>query len=180
MTYAPNGDLRDRIREQRENQKYFPENVILRWFAQVVSAVAYLHSSGLVHRDIKPANVFLDENDSALLGDFGIACPIGSTRKNRDRITVGTPMYMAPEIIDGDDGDDKADIWSLGCLLYEMMQLKAPFSSSSLSKLLHYILKNKYRKVYSETYSSELIGTCLLKLRKLSLFACLNYFLCFF
>ncbi len=161
MAHAPNGDLSERIASYRDKQKPIPETTVLSWFAQAVAAVSYLHMSGLVHRDIKTSNLLLDANDNVLLCDFGIACRVGEPRKNHKSVTVGTPMYMAPEIVEGSNGDEKADIWSLGCVLYELLMLTPAFSSKSMTKMLHHILHCKYNTAYPSLYSAEIIGACL-------------------
>ena len=100
--------------------------------SQVANALDAAHASGLVHRDVKPSNVLLDANEHAYLADFGLTRqfddpggPVG------EGSSVGTPAYIAPEQIEGGPLDGRADVYSLGCLLYECLTGEAPFARGS-------------------------------------------------
>ena len=100
--------------------------------SQVANALDAAHAKGLVHRDVKPSNVLLDANEHVYLADFGLTRrldeqggPAGESR------SVGTPAYLAPEQIDGESVDGRADVYSLGCLLYECLTGEAPFARGS-------------------------------------------------
>lgn len=102
---------------------------------QVVCALEYAHSqgeNGIIHRDIKPANIFIDDNGHVKLTDYGIAKP------PMDVVTMvmGTPKYLAPEIIKGDPFDGRADIYSVGIMAFNMLTGAPPFSAKSLNELL--------------------------------------------
>ncbi len=165
MAYAEGGDLCELIKEHNLRGAHFTESQVLTWFAQIVSAISYLHSFGIMHRDLKTANVFFGSSEQILLGDFGIACAVGPLAERQSRSTpVGTPMYMAPEIVKGRTYDQKADIWALGCILFELMQLFPAFTASSLSTLLHRIQRGRFNKNFPPHFSQELIGMFLQKL----------------
>jgi len=102
---------------------------------QVVCALEYAHSQGdkgIIHRDIKPANIFIDDKGQVKLTDYGIAKP------PMDVVTMvlGTPKYLAPEIIKGDPFDGRADIYSVGIMAFTMLTGSPPFSAKSLNELL--------------------------------------------
>jgi serine/threonine protein kinase len=95
---------------------------------QILEAIGYAHERGVIHRDLKPHNMMLDRNGRLLIMDFGIAAAVKETytRMTGQAIT-GTVVYMAPEYIRGGDPDKRADIYSLGCIFYEMLSGKPPF-----------------------------------------------------
>jgi TolB-like protein/Tfp pilus assembly protein PilF/tRNA A-37 threonylcarbamoyl transferase component Bud32 len=139
MPFVDGLSLRERL--EREKRLALPEVIgILR---DVARALAYAHEHGVVHRDIKPENVLLS-GDAAVVTDFGIAKAISSARlgqspeaKAEGTVTqigtsVGTPAYMAPEQISADPAiDHRADIYSFGCLAYELISGKPPFGGST-------------------------------------------------
>ena len=105
--------------------------VAARIFGQVLSALDKVHASGIVHRDIKPANVLIDEDQRAILMDFGLAKPPHDHSVTTEAILIGTPEYMAPELAEGADADYRSDIYALGILLFEMLAGTVPFRAGS-------------------------------------------------
>ncbi|KAI8435150.1 hypothetical protein MSG28_003525 [Choristoneura fumiferana] len=104
----------------------------------LVSALYYLHSHRVLHRDLKPQNVLLDNNGSAKLCDFGLARIMTNSTHILTSIK-GTPLYMAPELIDEKPYDHQADLWSLGCIVYELMAGQPPFCTMSILQLVRMI-----------------------------------------
>uniref|UniRef100_A0A2M4AE33 non-specific serine/threonine protein kinase n=1 Tax=Anopheles triannulatus TaxID=58253 RepID=A0A2M4AE33_9DIPT len=104
----------------------------------LVSAMYYLHSHRILHRDLKPQNILLDRNMCAKLCDFGFArnMTIGTHVLTSIK---GTPLYMAPELLEAKPYDHHADLWSLGCIIYEMLAGEPPFSSTSMIHLVRLI-----------------------------------------
>jgi len=93
---------------------------------QVCAGLAYAHARKVIHRDIKPANIFVTKDRTAKLGDFGLARVMHRTKIQRTEIR-GTPLYMAPEQIKGEDVDHRADLYAIGCMFYELVCGEPPF-----------------------------------------------------
>ena len=126
MPYVEGESLRDRLMAAGR----LPIDEAIRITDQVASALAYAHGRGIVHRDIKPENILLT-GDRAVVADFGIARALaraGDDRLTRTGATVGTCAYMSPEQARGEDGlDGRGDVYSLGCVLYEMVLGRPPY-----------------------------------------------------
>ncbi|MEP7324596.1 MAG: protein kinase, partial [Gemmatimonadota bacterium] len=127
MPYVEGESLRDRL----TRQKQLPIDEALSITREVADALGYAHSRGVVHRDIKPENILL-ESGHAVVADFGIARAVsaaGGERITQTGMSVGTPIYMSPEQAAGDpDLDGRSDLYSLGCVLYEMLGGQPPFT----------------------------------------------------
>jgi serine/threonine protein kinase/class 3 adenylate cyclase/sugar lactone lactonase YvrE len=105
---------------------------IKRILSQVTAALVYAHSRNIVHRDLKPDNIMVLDGDAVKVTDFGIARVLGTaaTLNTATGMTVGTPLYMAPEQIEGREVDGRADIYALGAVLYQMVTGKPPFEGA--------------------------------------------------
>jgi serine/threonine-protein kinase len=130
MPYVGGVSLRERIR--REGQIPLEEAITISH--EVARALHYAHQHNVVHRDIKPENILLHDNH-ALVADFGVARAItmaGGEPITETGVTIGTPTYMSPEQVSGDAQiDGRTDIYSLGCLLYEMLAGEPPFQATT-------------------------------------------------
>ena len=99
---------------------------------QIASALQVSHNAGITHRDIKPANVLLNDSGEVKLTDFGIASAETLDSMTSENTTVGTPLYMSPEQIQGSDAiAGRSDLYSLGCLLYEVLTGSTPFQGKT-------------------------------------------------
>ncbi|CAH2224973.1 serine threonine- kinase Nek5 isoform X1 [Pelobates cultripes] len=155
MEYCDGGDLMHRINRQR--RVLFDEDQILSWFVQISLGLKHIHDRKVLHRDIKAQNIFLSSNGTvAKLGDFGIARVLNNTMELA-RTRVGTPYYLSPEICDNLPYNNKTDIWSLGCVLYELCALKHPFEAQSLHQLVIKICRGRFEPISSK-YSYDLRG----------------------
>ena len=122
MEYAAGGDLYNRIIERRSKRLPFRKYKIKEWFSGVLLAMDFLHKNKIYHRDMKTANVLIvAEGDQEVLKicDFGLSKQNEETSKAANT-KVGTRQYMSPEVLRGQEYKKDADIWSLGCVLFEM------------------------------------------------------------
>jgi NIMA (never in mitosis gene a)-related kinase len=115
----------------------------LKWFVQLSLALTHIHSQKILHRDLKTSNLFLTGEGSLMIGDFGISKVLESTQEFA-KTSLGTPFYLSPEVCMGQRYDYKSDIWTLGCILYEMLTLHRPFEADSLSAVVNLILYKDY------------------------------------
>lgn len=154
MEYANWGNLFSLLRNHREQKKYIEEKAILKYFAQICLGLKEIHSKKIVHRDIKSLNIFLDDKDTIKIGDFGSSRMIQDSLQNMDTL-IGTVFYMAPEVIKNNYGL-KADIWSLGVLLYELWALKFPVIGGSIHEIMLNIWKMKKMDSIPSHFSQEI------------------------
>mmetsp|Transcript_98921 Transcript_98921/g.176248 ORF Transcript_98921/g.176248 Transcript_98921/m.176248 type:complete len:493 (+) Transcript_98921:52-1530(+) len=140
MDYCEGGDLADRIKKMRQTGKVFPQDQVLRWFTQSILALKYIHDMHILHRDLKSGNFFISKSGNIKMGDFGIAKVLECTAACA-QTQIGTPYYLSPEICQGKPYAWSSDIWSMGCILYEMCARKVPFDAPDLKSLIHRITK---------------------------------------
>ncbi|KIY99533.1 hypothetical protein MNEG_8429 [Monoraphidium neglectum] len=114
---------------------YFQESEVMDLFLQVAGALQYIHSRRILHRDLKTQNILLAEEGAVMLADFGISKVLQQAESYATTM-VGTPLVMAPEVCTSRPYTFKSDIWSLGCVLYEMATLKSAFSADCFLSLV--------------------------------------------
>ena len=132
MPYVDGESLRGRLEREPQHQLSLAEAI--RVAREIAVALAYLHDAGFVHRDVKPENVLLTARGEVLLADYGIAHAITAAAGEpvtSTGIAIGTPQYMSPEQGGADVVDGRSDIYSLGCVLYEMLMGEPPFTGST-------------------------------------------------
>lgn len=131
MEFCPGSNLRAIMR-----QSQLPVREVVQISQQLASALAYAHAQEVIHRDIKPANVLFDKRGKVKLTDFGIAAALDEARITRAQEVIGTPEYMSPEQARGLELDGRADLYSLGVVMYEMLTGRTPYAESSGTVIL--------------------------------------------
>jgi serine/threonine protein kinase len=116
------------IQKHKANSTQIPDGKLKSWSVQILDGLDFVHSKGVIHYDIKPQNILLDELERIKLGDLGLARNLKSMSSKPS--FIGTIPYMSPEVIKEEGANFKTDIWSFGCVLYEMITLKALFANS--------------------------------------------------
>lgn len=124
------------------SRRVIPLQICLQTMIQVLDALAYAHKEGVVHRDIKPANIMIDSHSNRIyLADFGIASSLLTEEISSD-VILGTPLYISPEQAWGKSIDNRADIYSAGIVLFELILGKLPLSARSLDEIIKIKLYN--------------------------------------
>ena len=131
---------------------------IRRFLIQLCGAVKYLHHRNIVHRDLKTGNILLDRGMNIKIADFGLAAVLVSAKDVGIRRTTmcGTPNYLAPEILEKHGHNDKADLWSIGIIVYTLAVGKAPFHSSSKEEIYKKALAMKYEWPDVATHKNDI------------------------
>ena len=166
--YCAGGDVHQRLRETKARHRrgvvtkgYYPavsgdtqktlpsgltESRAVDWFTEILLGMKHVHDRKVLHRDLKTQNVFLTADGRCRLGDFGVSKVLSGTH-NLASTAVGTPYYLSPEICENKRYDHKSDVWSLGCVLYELCAGAHPFDAASLKLLVAKITKGAYAPV---------------------------------
>jgi len=137
MEYLEGQTLEQMIKKQVQ----FSYKIVATIMSQICQALEYAHEQGIVHRDIKPANIMVLPDYTAKVMDFGIA-RVDSSSMTKTGIAMGTPNYIAPELLQGKDVDRRCDIFSIGVVLYEMLTGRRPFRGESLTALIYSIIND--------------------------------------
>ena len=152
MEFADRGDLYQQIEAHKKTAKFFEEIDIWRIFIQLVKGLKALHDLKILHRDMKSANVFLFSNGCAKLGDLNVS---KVARRGLGYTQTGTPYYASPEVWKDKPYDHKSDVWSLGCVLYEMITLRPPFRAKDMEGLFNKVCKGQFSRI-PERFSDDL------------------------
>ena len=152
MEYADDGDLRSKISKISQEHLSFEETTIWNVLIQTLEGLKYLHKNNIIHRDLKSANIFLTKSGLIKIGDLNVSTIL---KKGVANTQTGTPYYASPEIWNDKPYNSKCDIWSLGCIIYEMATLHVPFRGTSLHQLFCKIMKGKYLQIPNR-YSNDL------------------------
>jgi guanine nucleotide-binding protein G(i) subunit alpha len=158
MEYCKGGDMRTYLNAKKKEKVVIQELIIVRWLQQIVDALAFVHSQGLIHRDLKPENIFFQDvqHECVMLGDFGLSVIIQDRLSNffqsKNSEAAGSPIYSAPEQMQGIIYDFKVDIWALGCIILEIMTLE-----TCDLKLLSEKQRQEKLGACNKLYSDELV-----------------------
>ncbi|XP_078596952.1 uncharacterized protein LOC144873453 isoform X4 [Branchiostoma floridae x Branchiostoma japonicum] len=158
MNYCDGGDLFTRLKGQ--SGRPLEEPVLVEWFVQIAMAIQYLHNHNIIHRNLTTRNIFLTLRYRLLkVGDIGLPAVVDGTRSMAEKQkAMGLPCYMSPESLAGRRHTNEADVWALGCCLYEMASLKHafPFYDKDINNLALKIVKGKMGPLYN-SYSRDLV-----------------------
>jgi serine/threonine-protein kinase len=141
MEYLEGETLEDMIKRKTK----FNYRIIAQIIVQICSALDYAHQRGIVHRDIKPANIMITKDYSAKVMDYGIA-RLDTSSMTKTGMAMGTPNYISPEQIQGKLVDHRADLFSLGVVMYEMLLGRRPFKGENITSLMHAIIHHEPEK----------------------------------
>ncbi|KAJ7985422.1 hypothetical protein DPEC_G00351880 [Dallia pectoralis] len=155
--------LADHFDSLKEKGQQFTEERLWNIFIQMCLALRYLHKEKrIVHRDLTPNNIMLGDRDKVTIADFGLA----KQKQEDSKLTsvVGTILYSCPEIVKCEPYGEKADVWAVGCILYQMATLQPPFYSSNMLSLVTKIVEAAYEPVPGDLFServTDIIQWCL-------------------
>ena len=143
MDYVEGQTLAEYMNTNTRVGKFLNANELVQLFAAISRAIDYAHKHGMIHRDIKPANILLDKRNTTqnpmgepVLSDFGIAKLLGVSGGTIQGTWLGTPMYAAPEQINGQPGDERSDLYALGVILYELCTGIKPFNGDTITAVI--------------------------------------------
>ena len=153
LEFADGGDLMQKVDNHKKRGTTFPERQVWDYLVQMLQGIHSLHQSGIVHRDLKAANVFLTRDDKIKLGDLNVSKVLQTGKLMHTQ--TGTPYYACPEVWQDKPYDSRSDIWSLGCILYEICALRPPFMARDMKGLYNKVLKGIYPTI-PEQYSQDL------------------------
>ena len=153
MEYADDGDLQTKIGKMRKEGGMFQENLIWSYSIQMIEGLKALHDKKIMHRDLKSANIFLvKDRHQCKLGDMNVSKVI----KEKELLTqTGTPYYASPEVWRDEPYSYKSDLWSIGCVIYELCALRPPFKGKDLDELFMNVCKGKVERI-NKAYSDDL------------------------
>ena len=152
MEYADKGDLYQKIVHLKKIGCLIEEIDAWKIFIQMVRGLKSLHDLKILHRDLKSANIFLFSDGTAKIGDLNVS---KVAQKGLGYTQTGTPYYASPEVWNENPYDNKSDIWSLGCVTYEMLTLHPPFRAKNMEELYNKVIKGQFKKIGNK-YSDDM------------------------
>ena len=153
MEYADDGDLESKIVQMRKEGGMFNESLIWSYSIQMIEGLKALHDKNIMHRDIKSANIFLvKDKHQCKIGDMNVSKVI---KEKVLRTQTGTPYYASPEVWRDEPYSYKSDLWSIGCVIYELCALRPPFKGKNLDELYGNVCKGNIERI-SHVYSDDL------------------------
>ncbi len=166
IEWADKGDVKKLIKKFKQEGDLIDECHIIQYTREIAGALQHMHEQRVIHRDLKPANILIFSDGTFKLGDLGLGRSLSKeTIKAFSR--VGTPLYMAPEVINNKGYDFKSDNWSLGCVVYELVTLRSPFQTNekiSVMDLFKVITQGQFKEIDDPKYkTAKLIVNGLIK-----------------
>jgi serine/threonine protein kinase len=142
LEYCENGSLQSILKKFGK----FPEGLVAVYVSQVLEGLIYLHEQGVIHRDIKGANILTNKDGSVKLADFGVSSR-NTPGMEDDNEVVGSPYWMAPEIIEQSGASTASDIWSVGCVVVELLEGKPPYGDLAPMQALWRIVQDESMRI---------------------------------
>jgi len=165
MELVENGSLSNLVK-RCDNE--LPETVVNIFVEKILYGLQYLHNQGVVHRDIKGANILLTRDGDVKLADFGISSKLSELQKKKNAEVVGTPYWMAPEVIRSEGVQTVSDIWSLGCTIIELLTGKPPYYNLNQMQAMYHMASDSNPPIPQGISSSlkDLLNQCFFKRSK--------------
>ena len=154
MEYCDSLDLRTFIDKHKKDNTLFEPNILYSIVLNLCLGIKEIHNKNIIHRNLKPENIFINKDNKIKIGNFGFSKQLNKV--DYTKTLVGINPYMAPEIINGKDYTQKADIWSLGTIIYELCTLKYCYDCDNINGLINKICSGEHGKIDSQKYSSKL------------------------
>ena len=155
LEYCEGLDLRKFINDYKSHNHPIPNYIVNYILKQICNGLKEIHRKNLIHRDLKPENIFITNEFHIKIGDFGITKQLDFINKYANT-QIGTLQYMAPEIIKGEKYNQKVDIWSLGCIIYELCSMNFCFKGKSILDLASNITNSPHGTIDQNTYGENL------------------------
>ena len=153
MEYADDGDLHSKIEKMKKAGGFFKEPIIWSYAIQMIEGLKALHDKKIMHRDLKSANIFLvKDKHQCKIGDMNVSKVI---KEKVLRTQTGTPYYASPEVWNDNPYSYKSDLWSIGCVIYELCALRPPFQGKDLDELYENVCKGEPERI-NKIYSDDL------------------------
>ncbi|CAH8348946.1 unnamed protein product [Eruca vesicaria subsp. sativa] len=140
LEYVENGSLANNVNPKKFGP--FPESLVAVYIAQVLEGLVYLHEQGVIHRDIKGANILTTKEGLVKLADFGVATKLNEAEVTTHSSVVGSPYWMAPEVIEMSGACAASDIWSVGCTVIELLTCVPPYFNLQPNAALYRIVQD--------------------------------------
>ena len=156
MEYCDGQNLRDFINNNSKNNELIEENILYNIIKQICIGLKEIHDKNIIHRDIKPENIFINEKTDIKIGDFGISKYFGNNKEYTKTLKqAGSIYYMAPEILNKGIYNEKSDMYSLGCIIYELFNLRIYYNDKT-TKDIKQIDTKMYNHKWQEIINSLL------------------------
>ena len=153
MEYADDGDLQTKINKMKNENGHFSEALIWYYSIQMIQGLKALHDKKIMHRDLKSANIFLVKyKNQCKIGDMNVSKVL---KEKLLRTQTGTPYYASPEVWRDKPYSYKSDLWSIGCIIYELCELKTPFNGNDIDELFINVCRGKLERI-NKIYSDDL------------------------
>ena len=151
MEYCDGQNLRDFINKHIKNNILIEENILYNIIKQICIGIKEIHNKNIIHRDIKPENIFMNENNDIKIGDFGISKQFNPNQDYTKTLNkAGSLFYIAPEILTDGIYNEKSDMYSLGCIIYEILNLRKYYNDifgKEIKKIDSNIYDNKWQEI---------------------------------